>query len=946
MFRRTKICTGALMALGGVLASTSAPVFGQQQLERVEITGSAIRRIDAESALPVQVLKKEDIARSGATSTTDLLQRLPAIQGSFSESSSVGGGGGGLTTVSIHNIGDTRTLVLLNGHRLAQFGGQALTGFGAAMDLNAIPLAAIERVEILTDGASALYGADAIAGVVNFITRHDATEGDISIGYSAPRGGARETRISATKGFGSVAQNGFNFLLSVSADERTKLNASDRNFGKDAEIKFSANGKNYRVQQITPSAIPGNAAHDNGTLPTDPDDPEDPAYADDYTFNPYLRANGVCPDKTFRVTDGADDYCAFNFVGELEVYPIRKRKSILGSLTKAIGDQRLVADVLYSESRQISRIAPVPGAISIPAGSALHTQYLAPWGVAGDSLAYYRLYDLGKRENDDTAKFWDLKLGSEGLLFGWDYKATYTHSQSESIQKIGGYPGALAVARLRASGLLDPFVGPGSQSAAAQAAINGTAYKGYWDGGVSKLDTVSLNGSREIFSMPAGPAMLGTGISFQREDFTSKPSLFAQGKLSDPVAGTLCDPTAVPNTCDQRFGDEAATVPYGANRNAVGVFAELNLPVAKGFEITTAARFDRYSDFGNATTAKGAFRWTPSKEFLVRGSVGTGFRAPTVPQVNASLQPFGVTGEPYACSGSPEALELAAMAAALGAQCQPGTRQYDQIAGGNPDLKPEKSRQASLGMRLEPSSAFAVGADLWYVHVRNAIGQLTEDVVFANPSQYASSFTTKRDTGTGVLYLAFLADNKNLGEAYYSGIDFDVTGRTKLGTVDLTSQVTATYMLREEQQLLPGGRYYSAIGGVNEELGAVTFRWSGRWMNTFKAGNWAHTFTVNFKSGFQDQTTEVEVLDANGNPTGAREDIRLRAKEYFSLDWQTMWNPVKPLTVTVGLLNVMDVKPPLVISGGGANRGQQFGFDDRYYDSRGRTAFVNLSYKF
>lgn len=932
MFRRTKICTGALMALGGVIASTSAPVFGQQQLERVEITGSAVRRIDAESALPVQVLKKEDIARSGATSTTDLLQRLPAIQGSFSESSSVGGGGGGLTTVSVHNIGDTRTLVLLNGHRLAQFGGQSLTGFGAAMDLNAIPLAAIERVEILTDGASALYGADAIAGVVNFITRHDTSEGDVTIGYSAPKGGARESRISATKGFGSVAQNGFNFLFSVSHDERTKLDAKDRNFGNQAELKFNANGKSYRVQQITPSAIPANAVDDNGNL-----------------ISPYLIANGACPDKTFRVTDGADDYCAFNFVGELEVYPIRKRDSLLASFTKSIGDQRIVADLLYSKSRQISRIAPVPGSISIPTTSPLHAQYLQPAGITGDTVVFYRLYDLGKRENDDTAKFWDFKLGSEGMLFGWDYKATYTHSQSESIQNIGGYPGARAVAALRASGLLNPFVGPGQQSAAAMDAIRGASYSGYWDGGMSKLDTVGLHGSREIFSLPAGPAMLATGISFQRENFESRPSLFAQGKLSNPVAGTLCDPAATtgPTACDQRFGDEAATVPYGAKRDAWGVFGELILPATKTLEFSTAARHDRYSDFGNATTAKGSFRWTPSQQFLVRGSIGTGYRAPTVPQVNATLQPFGVTSEPYSCVGTdPAAVQLTQVAASLGAQCRPGSAQYDQLAGGNPDLKPEKSTQASLGLRLEPSTDVSMGADVWYVKVRNAIGQLSEDEVFANPLKYQSSWGTKRDTGTGVLYLAFLADNKNLGDAYFSGIDFDVTGRAKLGFADLTSQLMATYTLREEQQLLPGGRYYSAIGGVNEELGSVTFRWSGRWANTFKAGNWAHTFTVNFRSGYQDQTTEVEVLDAAGNPTGAREDIRLRVKEYYSLDWQTMWNPIKPLSITVGLLNVFDVKPPLSISGGGINRGQQFGYDDRYYDSRGRTAFVNMSYKF
>ncbi len=188
MFKRTKVCSATLLALGGSLTLGSAPVFGQQQLERVEITGSSIRRIDAESALPVQVLKRADIERTGASTVVDLLQRLPAIQGSFGESGGVGGTGG-FSSVSIHNVGDTRTLVLLNGHRLAMWGGQLLTGFGAGIDLNTLPISAIERIEILTDGASALYGSDAIAGVVNFITKRNVDEGDVTLGYSAPRGG-------------------------------------------------------------------------------------------------------------------------------------------------------------------------------------------------------------------------------------------------------------------------------------------------------------------------------------------------------------------------------------------------------------------------------------------------------------------------------------------------------------------------------------------------------------------------------------------------------------------------------------------------------------------------------------------------------------------------------------------------------------------------------------
>ena len=583
MFKRTKVCTGVLMALGGAVGLAAVPAMAQQQLERVEVTGSSVRRIDAESALPVRVLKREEIERSGATSTVDLLQKLSTVQGSTGESASVGGGSFGFSGVSIHNVGETRTLVLLNGHRLAQFGGQALTGFAAGMDLNAIPISAIERVEVLTDGASAQYGADAIAGVVNFITKADITTGDVTVGFSNPKGGAKEKRVSATKGFGSLADNGFNVVLSFGHDERTQLNSSDRDFANTGRVYFDYNGKKYRFQQYSASGIPANAVHDNGT-PADK--------SDDYTFSPYLKANGVCPAKSFRVTDGADDFCGFDFVGELEIFPERKRDSFMGSARLKAGEQTLFLDVLASKTEQISRIAPVPGSIAIPAGSPLHDQYLAPWGVVGDSTALYRLYDLGKRTNDDTSKFFDVALGSKGIVSSWDYETTYSHSRSDVKGEISGYPGALAIANLRKSGLLNPFVGPGQQTAAAQAAINAVNYKGYWDGGTSDLDTLAVRGSRELFQATNGPVMLGLGANFNKEKFQSKPSLFAQGVLSDPVAGTMCDPVNAPDLCDQRFGDGAATKPYSADRKSYGLFTELVFPATKTLELTGQLRFD------------------------------------------------------------------------------------------------------------------------------------------------------------------------------------------------------------------------------------------------------------------------------------------------------------------------------------------------------------------
>ena len=515
MFKRTKVNAAAALALGTMALAAALPVQAQET-QRVEITGSAIRRIAAEGALPVQVLKQEDIARSGATSVTDLLQRLPAIQGGFGESSAVGSGAA-FNGVSIHNIGDTRTLVLLNGRRLAMYGGQSFTGFGAAIDLNSIPASAIERIEILTDGASALYGADAIAGVVNFITKRDTQGGDITLGYSAPNGGGREKRVSGTFGFGSLAKDGFNGMVTLSHDERTKLDARDRNFGSTGKVLFDYNGVSYRKQQFSRSPIPANVTDNRGQL-----------------VSPYLLTNGVCPDKTFRVIEPragglVDDYCGFDFVGELEIFPIRERDSAMFSLNKTLGNHELYVDGVYSKSSLISRIAPVPGAIRIPAGSALHTKYLLPLGITGSPNANYRLYDLGKRSNSEVNKFTDLAVGSKGSIAGFEYNASISHSKSDSKTDIGGYPGALAIGRLRRSGLLDPFVGPGEQSAAGQAAINATSYNGYWDGGISILDSAQVRASTELGKLSGGPIGLAFGLNYGKEKFQSAPSLFAQG---------------------------------------------------------------------------------------------------------------------------------------------------------------------------------------------------------------------------------------------------------------------------------------------------------------------------------------------------------------------------------------------------------------------------------
>ena len=189
-----------------------------------------------------------------------------------------------------------------------------------------------------------------------------------------------------------------------------------------------------------------------------------------------------------------------------------------------------------------------------------------------------------------------------------------------------------------------------------------------------------------------------------------------------------------------------------------------------------------------------------------------------------------------------------------------------------------------------------------------------------------------------LLSLTYNASTTNLGKSFSSGIDFDVTGRVNTPIGRLTSNVRATYMLNDKQQLLAGGEYFSTIADNHPSIGDVTFRWKGQWTNTLQTGNWAHAANINFQSGYKDFPTEVENL-ANGET----EVVRLKVKPYVTLDWQTAYTWNKQLTLSLGIKNVFDKEPPLSLRVKG---GHMLGFDYRYYSPIGRTFQARASYDF
>jgi iron complex outermembrane receptor protein len=903
---------GSTVALGLLIQ----PVLAQEaetpaKAEKIQVTGSAIKRIQTESALPVQTISSAEIAKTGATSVAELMQKLPSMQGFTNDAVSVGGGGAGYSSASVHNLGDTRTLVLLDGRRVATFAGQTLTGATSGVDLNVLPLAAVERVEILTDGASSIYGTDAIGGVVNFILKSDYRGFDVQATYFMPEaGGAHETKFGLTAGWGDLDTNRFNIMASYAHDERSPLMASDRpSFAYPAKGYYDVNG----AQLLTTSlrGVPANAAWDKGN--------------NSGIVNPYLAANGACP--AYHVQQGPE--CRYIYPSALEIFPQSKIDSgVLNFNFKINENNTLFATGLVSRHSLTSRIAPPPVELPIDPNGSLYQTYLAPYGVpanADDITAFWRAFDAGKRTTDDVDRAQHFVIGSKGTLFNWDYNAAITHSVNKWNEYYSdGWLTNDGLSAALAANVINPFVTPGNQTPEGMAALDAAKFQGLFKSGTSQIDMVELKASHDVYQLPAGMMSLGLGADFRREKNAYDPSPMAMGTDRGGIAG-----------------DFSADVPFDLSRDVWGVFGEVLVPVLKNLETSGSVRYDHYSDFGSTTNFKLSGRWTPVKSLLIRGSVNSGFHAPQPAQLASVTQLYGVTGGQYDCpfpKTDPRS-----------AYCYPAAIQYQEYVSGNPNLKPEKSAQFTFGFRYEPAGWVSTGADYWHVHIRDQFGTVTEQQVANDPEAAWNNGWLKpiyTDPLSGKTYLAFVLPQDNFGDRIAEGLDIDTKFyfRTSIGRV--TSQVAATWIFSDKQQLVKGGQFYQIAGRWDDTLGTVAARWKGIWATTLTTGDWDNTLTLNYTSGYdedRDGNVTGDLVDANGNPVY----VQRRVDQWFTADWQTSYRtPVKGLKLTAGIFNIGNVTPPFTMNAGGAGYGQAVGYNTQIADPRGRTYYMTAGYTY
>lgn len=931
-FKTRPLTRQLALAFGSAVLSIAAPTAALAQGEAVVVTGSSIKRIAAEGALPIQSYNAEAIKRSGATSAADFIQGLAVMQGFTHSSDSVGGGGGGTATASIHDLDNTSnrssyTLVLLNGRRMAAYDS------GTSIDLNTIPMDAIERVEVLTDGASALYGSDAIAGVVNFIMKSGkATPVTLSAKLDAPTAkGGKSSSFGISKGFGDLDEDGFSMFASLSHTSKQQLKAADRDFAKTGILDFRGidrlTGQSVDLNFFNGSSrsIPANAAVSYIDAA---------GKAKTVNINPYFLTNGKCAPG--HKMPSWDTQCYFDYTSTVEIAPEDKNTGLFltGKMKLGSSGFNLFSDLVLNKHNTVSRIAPYPAEFSIANGSPLFTKYIEPHLTAEQkagytsSIAKYRLLEVGNRATDDNSFARHFVTGVEGEYAGWDINSAVTlSSQRRARDYVGGWVLEKPFLDAVNSGLIDPFAP--SLDANAKKLLNSTVYNGNQDVDKVSLNKLDFKASRSVMQLPAGAVYVAAGADVSKTKYNKTVS-------------------SVAANAELLFESPADS--FGFSRNNAGVFAEVLLPVSKQWEVTGAVRHDQVGKLSNdltnasvgnsssANTYKISSRYQVNSDFLVRGSVGTGFKAPDMMSLGRPLTDFGVTSGSYPCPLAGTSHPLASLCSSA------GKGQLEVFQGGNADLKPERSKQFTLGFVAEPTKNISMSLDYWRVNLTDQITGVSEALIASDPIKYAALYTQKYKASTGQYALAIKDVPINIGKSEVEGIDWNVAFRNATSLGQLTTRISGTHLMKS-RYTTPGtsDSWETSLGkfGSND---AVSFRNVFNASTALQTDQWTHILSATHRSGYYDVLHTADICAVDNLTDGTCAEVQLQVKAQTIFGFKSIYRPQKNVELIAGISNLLNAKPRMSLRTSGA--GHQVGYDPRYSDAYGRTLNLSGSYKF
>ncbi len=936
MFKKTPIARAFGLACAITTLGFALPAKAQDTvLEEIVITGSAIKRPDLNGSLPLQIFSREDMDKSGTVTTGDLVASMPVMQGFTTPSDSVGGSGGGIQTASIHDIGEQYTLSLLNGRRIAA------ADSGSTIDISTIPMSALQSVEVLTDGASALYGSDAIAGVVNFRLKDEVEGTTISSRFSSPQEGAGETfDFDIVTGFGDFDADGYSVVAAYNRHTQEQLRAVDRDFAETGIITLyhSASQQQALFFNGSGNAIPGNARVRYTDL-TKIDDPLTPGDERTTTvvLNPFFESNGSCASATSQITsspsatsDGGDE-CWFDYTSTIEIVPESEKDSIYLNGKYQINENLSgFATAVLSENALTARIAPYPtGYVPLPLNSQLVANEVFPHLTPDqlnnvvDVAGRWRGLPAGNRTTEYVSKSTYLVFGLEGNMNDIDYSGAYTRSVNDQEQN---YPTGWLIrdpfVDLIASGGLNIFADPADIPDSEKDALSNTVYSGNWDNTKVTVNAFDISATKPLFDMSGGEATIAVGMDYR---------------------DTTYERTISESNANEELLFLSPDTPYDMTRDQWGLFGEFLMPVTDSIELTASVRYDNISAIDSAgvgsvgedmddTTYKISGRWNITDALAFRAAFGTGFKAPSMRQVAEPRSEFGVTSDNYICPFAPTD--------ALAQFCLTGESQYTIFRQGFAELQPEKSEQYSAGFVLQLGSATNITFDYWNVEIIDVVERLTEQQIFGNASAFRDLFTTKTNLATNEEELAIIQAAVNAGSFDANGFDYSISHTIDLDMGLLTTSFGGTYMAQSESSLT--GSSLGKFGDNNN----VTFRNRGRASIALQLEIFSHVLNIDYRSGYRDQAQTVNLIDSNGVVDYSTDvPIQLDIPSYITYNYQARADLMEDkLAITLGINNLFNEEPPLSLRTGGA--GHQVGWDPRYVDAYGRTAYLQAAFAF
>jgi iron complex outermembrane receptor protein len=882
-------------------AGTDARTPGADALDEIVITGSHLIQGAGETAAPLLIFTRQDLSNGGVQTPQDLLERISPNQsfGGSNETTGFGSGIVGYTAASLRGLGSQRTLVLLDGQRLAPYA----RSYGQGVDLSGIPPSALERVEVLKDGASAIYGTDAIGGVINFVLRHQYQGAEVNANYFATEhGGANNGRINATVGAGDLVTDQYNAFVTADYYQQQPLKASAR-------------------ASTTTGYLPG-LGLDRTNANSFPANITQPAMFD--VFNPTIpypggaTAASCAPPSSFP-TENAPFQCRYDYAHVIDTMPEVDKVSVLGHLTRQLGTQQLFAEVLYYTGDFVQRIAPAPVAngftltpmILPPTSPFYPTAFVAslPNGDPSQPLGLnYRTVELGPRVDRLTSKLWRGVLGLRGDLAGWGYELTGNYTANQQVDVLlGGYPLESTFGPLLRSGVINPF---GLNTAAVVAQMQATVFTGPINDNRAADYGGTYRMTRRVGSTPGGPVALAFGVEGRRESLEQQ--------------------NAEPYANQQLISASATPIPsFPLERRTVwALYGEAGIPITTTLQSDLALRSDYYSDFGSASNPKVSLRWQPLAALAVRAAYGTGYRVPTLsdlylPPEAGAVYTVNAFDDPLRCpvTHSPNDCNV----------------NFPSHSGGNPALGPEKSQQWGAGLVVGPLGGLMARLDYFHVEVRDVIDTLQADEIFADYNFWAPTRVVRGPPQAPYPNLAgpidYVIENQvNFGSIHTSGVDTDIrfaAPETSLG--QLAVWLTGTYTFDYSRAGINTTLFPTGVGTRGPD-GAIV-RWRHYLTLDWSRGQWGATLTQTFQDGYN----EVDLLscDQTNHCPGTR-----RVGAYSLWDLQGRYQGIKHIILALGVRNLFDAAPPVSNQSGD----WQVGIDPTYADPRGRMYYIAVRY--